>query len=131
MNWSFRYYIAADGDGEIRAAYDALGRKGRGVFLARLQALSSLPEIDWWRTGYAKQLTGLCAGLSEIRFKADQVQQRPLGFRSGETEFTIVFWATEKNGRFVPKSACVTALSIKAKIQQDRTKSHAIWLALE
>jgi hypothetical protein len=67
----------------------------------------------------------------EIRFKGDNVQQRPLGFRSGESEFTILFWATEKGGKFVPKNACERALRRKEQIQKGEASTNALWVVLE
>jgi hypothetical protein len=75
--------------------------------------------------------SGPCAGLAEIRFKADNVQQRPLGFHSGSQEFTILFWATEKGGKFVPLSACETALRRKAEVLGNKDRADDLWLALE
>lgn len=39
----------------------------------------------------------------EIRFQADKVQQRPIGyFGPKSNEFTILLWATEKGNRLLP-----------------------------
>lgn len=61
-----------------------------------------------WSPVWTKQLRGnKCDGLVEVRFKANNVQQRPLGFFGpGPSEFTFVIWAIEKGGDFVPKDAC-------------------------
>jgi hypothetical protein len=115
---------------EIRAAYDRLSGKGQGRFLARLQMLASLNGDEWHET-YYKKLSGECDGLWELRFKADGVQQRPLCFRSGPNELTLLFWAQEKNSRFVPRSACAVALRRKSEVLHDRNRAHALWLALE
>ena len=91
--------------------------------------LSQLDYADWNDTLF-KFLTDQ-NGLSEIRFKADGVQQRPLGFRSREYEYTLLFWATEKNNRFVPLSACAIAQQRMADVLADRSLTDALWLALE
>jgi hypothetical protein len=88
-------------------------------------------DISEWREPLIKPLHGEGDGLSEIRFLAAGVQQRPLGFRSGSAEFTIVFWAIEKGDKFVPRDACRRALERKAQILADRRLSNALWLALE
>jgi hypothetical protein len=85
---------------------------------------------DWRRPLFA-QLYGECEGLWEIRFEADGVQHRPLGFFQGSDVFTLAFCAQEKDGKFVPLSACKTALSRKAEILTNRENSRACWLALE
>ena len=66
-----------------------------------------------------------------MRFFVDKVQQRPLGFRSGPSEFTLLFFATEKSEKLVPNNACQIALGRKAEVLKDRKKTNAIWLALE
>jgi hypothetical protein len=94
------------------------------VFLAQCERAD-------WREPLFKSLHGECSGLGEIRFKGDDVQQRPLGFVSGPREFTLFFWATEKNGRFVPKGACAIARAWKNAVIADRSLSDALWVALE
>src|SRR6266852_4734857 len=95
VRWVFRCYVSEAGVDEIRAWHDAETSQVRARFLSRLKTLAQLPLGEWNEKLY-KQLHGECAGLAEMRFLADKVQQRPLGFRSGEWEFTILFCATEK-----------------------------------
>ena len=128
--WRFRCYVSARGVDEIKTVYEAEDLKVQARFLSRLRTLSALPEREW-HEGYFKKLSGNCEGLGEIRFKANGVQQRPLGFKSGPHEFTILFWAREKNGRFVPHSACKQSLRRKAEVVADRSRTNALWLALE
>ncbi len=128
--WAFRCYLDANGVDQIRAAHAEKMRQARNKFLSRLSALATLPFEEWFGA-YYKELHGVAAGVGEIRFKADGVQQRVLGYRSGEREFTLLLWATEKSGRFVPLAAPATALSRKAETEQSKDRSHALWLALE
>jgi hypothetical protein len=128
--WEFRYFASANAVSEIKTTYDKGSAEKRSRFLSRLKILASLP-IEEWNENYRKVLRGPCAGLEEIRLKADKVQQRLLGFRSGENEFTILSWVIEKGNKFVPASACTTALERKALVLADRKRSDAIWLALE
>ena len=79
--------------------------------------LAKLPAEEW-NENLFKHLSGDCSGLSEIRFKADKMQQRPIGFRSDTAEYTLLFCATEKGGKFVPLSACVTARKSKGSDTQ-------------
>jgi hypothetical protein len=92
--------------------------------------LAQLPKSDW-HSDYCKRLSGPWAGLFEIRFKADGIMQRPLGFISGPNEFTLLFWAIEKSGKFVPKSACETALKWKDDVEKNRSITNELWLVLE
>lgn len=131
MLWSFRYYLAEGRPGDVRAIHDAGTTRLKVNFKSKLGNLGRL-EIHDWREPLAKRLSGVCDGLIEIRFKVDGVQQRPLGFVSGHNEFTILFWATEKNDRFVPKSACATALAWKQLVIGDKeATTDDLWIALE
>jgi hypothetical protein len=114
----------------VRNRYEAGSKKLKAKFLSRLRILAQL-EIREWNENFYKTLAGECDGLSEIRFEADHVQQRPLGFRSGPYEFTLLLWAMERNDRFVPLSACEIALKWKARAIINRSLTDALWLALE
>lgn len=128
--WRFKCYVSASGTDEMRASYDGKGRQAQNRFRSRLTMLAQLPYAQWNEKLY-KHLRGDCAGLSEIRFEADGVQQRPLGFRSAEAEFTLLFWAQEVNDRWVPLSACEIALRRKNEVLESEDRAHALWFALE
>jgi hypothetical protein len=79
------------------------------AFLTRMKFLAGLPK-DGWDRPYVGQLRhGECKGLFEIVISVVDVEHRPLGYFSGEMEFTIVAFATERDGKFDPKSVCATA----------------------
>lgn len=128
---SFRCYLGPSGIDEIRKWHDAQSKQWQARFLGRLTALSQLPINEWPHGKMYKPLHRDCDGLGEIRFKADNVQQRPLGFQSGAAEFTIVFPAQEKGRKFVPLNACATALVRKAEVLANRSRSNALWLVLQ
>jgi hypothetical protein len=128
--WTFRCYVGEDGKDEVRAWYDAQSAQARARFVSRLKILSGLPLAEWNESLF-KHLRGDCRGLSEIRFLADRVQQRPLGFHSSAAEFTILYCAREKGGKFVPRSACEIALERKERVTSGRSKTNVLWLALE
>ena len=128
--WNFRCYRSADGTDEIRTWYDGGSKQLRARFLSRMRILAQLARDEWHEVLY-KDLHGACDELGEIRFKADKVQQRPLGFHSGDAEFTILFCATEKGGRFVPLSACEKAIARRDEVLNDRSLTNALWLVLE
>lgn len=127
--WNFRYYPLRDTSTGVRNVYENASRAVQGKFFSRLVTLAQL-DISQWREPLFKTLTNQ-SGLSEIRFKAEGVQQRPLGFRSGQHEYTLLLWATERGGRFVPRSACETAKSRMTEVIADRELTDALWLTLE
>jgi Gp49-like protein DUF891 len=128
----FRYYGDTSDPpiSDVKTTYEEGSKQLKARFLSRLKILAQLPRPEW-HEGYCKSLEGECDGLYEIRFQADKVQQRPLGFFLSDGTFLILFWATEKNGRFVPKAACEIAQRRKKEVQADGRRSHALWLALE
>ena len=128
--WTFRHYVDLNGTSDVKETYDNGTPQLRSKLLSRLRTLANLPLTDWNET-YRKSLKGNCDGLEEIRFKADNVQQRPLGYRSTASEFIILFWATERGGKFVPLSACEKALKRKTEVLLNKDRSNALWLALE
>lgn len=128
--WSFRCYRSADGTDEVRAWYDGGSKQLRARFLSRMRTLAQLARNEWHENLY-KTLHGECSGLGEIRFIADKVQQRPLGFHSGDAEFTILFCAKEKGGKFVPLRACEKAIARRDEVLKNRSRTNALWLVLE
>ena len=128
--WSFRCYRSADGTDEVRAWYDGGSKQLRARFLSRMRTLAQLARNEWHENLY-KTRHGECSGLGEIRFIADKVQQRPLGFHSGDAEFTILFCAKEKGGKFVPLRACEKAIARRDEVLKNRSRTNALWLVLE
>ena len=132
VQWTFKCYVSPTGIDEIRAAYDKEGKQTKSKFLSRLKALHRMPFNEWTNGGMlAKDLHGPCKGLTEIKFVADKLQQRPLGFRSGESEFTIVFWEHEKGGKWVDRNTCSKATERKNEIVKNGNAAHDLWLVLE
>ena len=130
---SFSYYGEAGPNGvksDVRETYENGTPRLKARTLSRLKILASLPRAQWHEV-YFKKLAGSCEGLWEIRFEADHVQQRPLGFHIAEDEFVMLFWAREKGDKFVPKKACEIALRRKAAILTNGNLKHALWIALE
>jgi len=128
--WAFRYYVAPNGERDVRDSFERGSKKLKGAFQSRVAWLAQLEFREWQGVAY-KALHRECAGLGEIRFKADGVQQRPVGFRSGEAEFTILFWAREKGDKFVPRDTCAIAQARKREVESDRGRTDALWIALE
>lgn len=128
--WTFRCYVSPDGTDEIRRWYDGQTKKVQARFYSRLKMLAHIPLNEWNENLY-KALHGDASGLGEIRFKADSVQQRPIGFRSGQNEFTILCCATEVSNRFRPRNVCEIAQRRKAEVLADMERTNVLWLALE
>lgn len=115
-NWTFRTYVSPQGEEEVTTWYAAQTSTVRAAFDQRLRTLWQMTPQEW-REPYTKALEGTCEGLIEIKFKADRVQQRPLGFYGpGRMEFTIVFITREIGDRFEPRNACEIALVRKADV---------------
>ena len=123
MAWTFYDFVDERGGNGIRAALDALppSRRARSkaALTQRLNLLKALPSLQ--DDQYTKALSGACDGLFEIRFRKDGVQYRPLAFYGpGRREITLLLLAEERNGRFVPRDACATALRRRGLALQDR-----------
>jgi hypothetical protein len=74
-------------------------------------------------------LRGNRQGLGEVRFKADGVQQRPLGFRGPDPDvFTLLFPAREKNDQFIPKNAIEITLRLRKRVESDKERYNDCWL---
>ena len=108
----------ATNTGSFLGEYNAQSAAVRAAFDVALKFLSQNPP-SYWRFPQTRQLTDECEGLVEIRFFADKVQQRPLGFYGpGRMAFTLLFWATEKGSKFVPRDACAIALKRKKQVEK-------------
>lgn len=117
--WTFRTYVSPQGDEEVTTWYAAQTPTIQAAFDQRVRNLSQMQPHEW-REPYTKQLEGPCDGLVEIRFKADRVQQRPVGFYGPDRmEFTIVLMAREIGDRFEPQDACEIAQARKTDVLGD------------
>ena len=133
--WRYRCYASIVGGGltrvktdEIKAWYDRQSKDCQGKFGGRLRMLRSLP-LEEWKWPLFRWLGDDGRGLGELRFLADRVQQRPLGFRGPEPDvFTLVFPAKEQSNRFVPRNAIEIAQRLKAEIEADKEHAIECWL---
>lgn len=117
--WVFRHYVSARRVDEIEAVYDGKSLEAQAAFDNAVRFLAQRPVHDW-KYPHTEKLTGECDGLVEIRFKADEVQQRPLGyFGPDRGQFTILIWAIEKNDRFEPRRACSIAQKRRGEVDAD------------
>jgi hypothetical protein len=96
------------------------------AFVTRMKFLRGLPE-DGWDRPYVGQLRWKeCKGLFEIVISVHEVEHRPIGYFSGKMEFTIVAFATERDGKFEPRSVCETAQRIVRQIAEGKEQARVI-----
>lgn len=76
-----------------------------------------------WQRPYIGKLRDKCKGLYEIRFEVGNVQHRPIGYFSGELEFTFLAFATERGSKFNPLHICETAQKRKQLIEQRKERA--------
>ena len=112
--WTIRCFLSDAGRDVICEWYGEEPETVQAAFDTRLKFLTQNSITSWTRP-YFDKLNVTCPGISEIRFKADKVQYRPLGFFGPKPgEFTIVALAIEKGDALKPKGIC--------KVAQDRKK---------
>jgi phage-related protein len=108
MGWIFKTYCSPTGRNDVQVDIDGVDEEVREHFLTRLRYLANTPQIDWHEP-QAKKLKGV-ENVYEIRFKAGNLQYRPLGyFGPREGEFTILVWAYKKQSVYTPAEAINTA----------------------
>lgn len=120
--WSFRCYVTPDGVDVIDEWYEKQPLQLQAKFDTRMRYLQQQSRSAWVRP-YFDTLSGPCTGLGEVRFEWKNVQYRPIGFASGEMEFTFVFVAEEHENRFIPRNTCKRSQERKTEIQKDRNKA--------
>jgi hypothetical protein len=81
-------------------------------FLVEMKFLIGLPGGSWVRP-YVGLLHDKCEGLVEIVLTVKEEQYRPIGYFSGEKEFTFLFFAMEKDDEFDPLNTCELAQAAK------------------
>jgi hypothetical protein len=95
----------------------------RAEFLNIMTALRDQPRSEWSRPDYGV-LRGACIGLGEVRFKARNVQHRPIGFFIGSEVFVLVAFATERDRAFNPPNICKTAQNRKTTVLRTPRRAH-------
>lgn len=104
-------------------------KQTRAKFRNRLRNLARLPRNEWGRPLF-DTLGEECTGLSEIRFEANNVPWRPLGFfqisEIGGDIFTLVICATKDEHGWIPRNACAIGLRRKAEILANPARAHDI-----
>jgi hypothetical protein len=89
----------------------------RADFRSVLNGLRDQPIEGWTRPAGFDRLLGKYRELGKLRFKVRNVQHRPLGFFGpAENEFSLLIWATERDGAFSPPDVRDTALQRRKAI---------------
>jgi hypothetical protein len=113
--WRFNVYVSPSGSNGLQQQIDKLSPEIEQSFKVRIRYLSNTPKQDWKRP-HAAKLQGV-EEIYEIRFKANRVEMRPLGFFGPqENEFTILIWAAKKEDIYEPPNAIKTAESRRKEI---------------
>jgi len=112
--WRFMDYCSPVGNNLIEDWYEDLPDEAQAEFDVTLKALSITED---WRVTTEFKALGL--GLCEIRFKALNVQYRPLGyFGPGEKCFSIYVGCKKKGTVYTPPDAFDLANKRRGKVQR-------------
>lgn len=106
MNWKIKYYLSNTQHSDVLKKYNDASAAVQAGFDVQLEYLMVRPRTEWRRPEVAKLNNKVAyKDFFEIRFFADRVQHRPIGFFGpNEDDFTIVLWAIEKGDQLIPKS---------------------------
>jgi hypothetical protein len=121
--WKTRSFIQSNGKTLISEWYAAQSEEVQEAFLGRMKFLRGLPSNGWKRPYVGQLRHGSCKGLFEIVISVSGVEHRPVGFFSGEMEFTFLAFATERDGKFDPIMTCNVAQKRKDIILNDKERS--------
>ena len=112
-------YLSASSKCAMRSAKQWESPTVRGELAASLDYLIDQPR-SMWRREYAHKLRpekDKFRDYFEVRFFADRVQQRPIGFfHPSDDEFIFLFWAIEKQRKLIPDSWSTTCESRRSDL---------------
>jgi hypothetical protein len=104
MLWTFLELVTVGGRGVITEWYEEMAMEAQQDFDDLLRYLAVTPRHLWVRPQYAP-ISGY-QGLGKLRFKANKIQYRPIGFFGpGLGQFTLLIGAEERNRKWVPRDA--------------------------
>lgn len=113
--WAIRCFRTERGRDLFCEAYNAQPARARAKFRAIINGLQDQPTIEGWsRANGFDRLTGKkyrrYSGLGKIQVRTG-TEHRPLGFFGpGAATFTLLIWATERDGEFDPPGVLDRAL---------------------
>ena len=119
--WGIRFFRNDRGRHQFLEEYDWQPAAVRAEFRATMNGLRDQPTIAGWsRPNGFDRLSGEYRELGKFRFKVKNVQYRPLGFFGpGQKEYTLLAWATERDGKFDPRGIRDTALRRRVMVLSD------------
>jgi hypothetical protein len=127
--WKLKGYITSRGANIVNEWCANVADEVWMAFAFNMDYLAGQP-IQNWKRPWSAVLGGSkrgrkkgCSGLVEIIFEVGNVQYRPLGYFSGNSEFTFVFFAEERGDEFDPPTACAIAKSHIAIIEADKERA--------
>jgi hypothetical protein len=101
-------YANSAGRSDVQKEINGLHPAVSATFEVRVRYLVNTPKLAWSEP-QAKKLQG-AGEIYEIRFKANNIEYRPLGcFNTSEKEFIILVWAYKKQRVYSPAAAITTA----------------------
>ena len=120
MLWTFQTFVSETGRNDVQDEIDGLSDEVLQHFSTPIRHLAVCQSRDWHNppaNPRAKKLHSV-RDIYEIRFKARNVQYRPLGFFGpGEGQFTILVWCTKKGEKYNPSRAIDTAKERKTLVE--------------
>jgi phage-related protein len=113
-------YVTGGGRGVVTEWYHKELSKAAGAeFDDVLRYLAITPRDDWKRPEYAP----LSGGISEVRFKADRKEFRPLGFFLLESrQYVLLIGASKKMKTYDPPDAKKTAARRMKEVVEGRAR---------
>jgi hypothetical protein len=122
MLWTFLEFLTTGNRGVITEWYAELTEEAQQDFDDLLRYLAVTPRHLWERPKFAP-ITGY-AGLGKLRFKANRVQYRHIGFFGPKAgQFTLLIGAEERGRRWVPRDAPNQALRRKTIVEADNDRT--------
>jgi hypothetical protein len=122
MLWTFFEFLTTGNRGVITEWYNGdLAEEAQQDFEDLLRYLAVTPRHLWERPKFAP-VAGY-AGLGKLRFKANRIQYRPIGFFGPRVgQFTLLIGAEERGGRWNPRDAPTQALGRKSTVEADNQR---------
>ena len=121
MLWTFFEFLTTGNRGVFSEWYEGLAMEAQQDFDDLLRYLAVTPRHLWIRPQSAP-VSGY-RGLWKLRFKANGIQYRPIGFFGPSPgQFTLLFPAEERNRKWVPKDAPDQAVRRRVTVQSDDTR---------
>jgi hypothetical protein len=120
---NFRYrilcFVDHRGKSDVQDFYDSGTAELQAAFEVAISYLREMSRQEWTRPKAARlNKYKDFKDFFEIRFKANNVQQRPIGyFGPGEDEFTILIWLKEQGNKLIPDTWCKSANAMKEQIE--------------